>query len=118
MPAYCKSDAREFGNKQATFLPPPLKRKKRRKEPTTRYGSDRLLVTYGSLSGSGSSEAEGILSSRPAGSRLLVGSEHQERSGNFYDGMVCSHLRGDSFISVRLDVRWGERTIIKYPKGT
>lgn len=47
-----------------------------------------------------------------------MGSEHQERSGNFYDGMVCSHLRGDSFISVRLDVRWGERTIIKYPKGT
>lgn len=99
MPAYCKSDAREFGNKQDTFLPPSLKRKKGKKDSTTRYGGDQLLVTYGLLSGSGSSEAEGMLSSRLVGSRLLVGSEHQERSGNFYDGTVCSHLRGDSFIS-------------------
>lgn len=60
------------------------------------------MVTYGLLSDSGSSEVEGILSSRLVGSGLLVGSEHQECSGNFYDGMVCSHLRGDSFISATI----------------
>lgn len=60
------------------------------------------------LSGSGSSEAEGILS-RLVESGLLVGSEHQERLGNFYDGTVCSHLRGDSFISgaIGTTLVWG-----------
>lgn len=109
MPAYCKSDARQFGNKQGTFPPPSLKRKEGKKDSTTRYGGDRLLVTYGLPSGSGSSEAEGILSLRLVGSRLLVGSEHQERSGNFCDGTVCSHLPGDSFISgvIGTTLAWG-----------
>lgn len=91
MPAYCTLDAREFGNKQDTFSPPPLKRKKeRKKHPTSRNGGSWFLLTYDSLSGSGSSEEREDLITETCGSRVLAG-QSAGMVRDFCDGTVCSH---------------------------
>lgn len=48
MPAYPASDAREFGNKQGTF-PPPLKKERKKENPTQRHGGSQRLGALGLL---------------------------------------------------------------------
>lgn len=102
MPVYHTSDAREFGNKQGT-LPPPFKRKK---GGEIQPGEMEAAAT-GSVWRAGrrwfrGGEGEFYRRLRLVGSRalmgVLMGSEHQEQSGNFHDGTLCSPVQGNSFI--------------------
>lgn len=109
MPAYCTSDAREFGNKQGTFLPPPLKRKREWKNKT-QHGETEALCSWEHVA-----RCQALVQVRQRD--LLTetcGEQSSCGSGSVYDGTVCSHSWGDSFILGAIWLYWREAIIIKY----
>lgn len=118
MPAYCTSDAREFGNKQGPFLPPSFKRKKEwtnnnkcnmEKQRRSALGNIWLSVKLWFKWGRRDLITETCTEQRSCGW------EQQAPSGSFCDGTVCPHSWGDPCILGAIWLYGHEGTGIKYP---